>query len=131
VINFVNESNQLLSIVGSDIGSGPVNIVIDGLDFSRCSSVVITSSILHLDDFEIIFDKNSKYNSTVIYQNIDLLVLIENLDTFHEFLCSLALPNSLIHLLKSHIDSNKQSNFRNRLFKQMNEGSTSYSVKIL
>jgi hypothetical protein len=92
-------SDRLLSLVNEEIGAGPGNIVMQGLDFHTIHSLFITKHALRLNNCSIPLDKSKQYDSMIHFTGIKIEQFEKRLDLFETLLLRLAPPKSLAFLL--------------------------------
>jgi len=92
-------SDRLVSLVREEIGAGPGNIVVQGLNFHAVHSLLITEQTLRINNCLIPLDKSSQYSSTIDFTTITIEQLEKHLDLFETFLLRLSPSKSLVFLL--------------------------------
>lgn len=92
-------SDRLVSLVNEEIGAGPGNIVVQGLDFHTIHSLFITKRALRLNNCSIPLDKSKQYDSTIHFTRIKIEQFEKRLELFETLLLCLAPPKSLAFLL--------------------------------
>ena len=117
-VNFHNNA-LLISIVNEDIGSGPLNIIVRGLDFRNMHSMSINNNILMINNFALVMHNTLKYCSKLSFQKIDKVIFSKNLTLLHTTLLELSKEKSLCFLLNEKRVSNFTSSFEKELVKRM------------
>lgn len=106
VTNFTNKES-IISIVTEEIGKGPINIVIAGMDVANINDLYITKNFISINYEKYPFDKRKLFNSQIKFKKINTNRLEKNLIYFEKTLLNLSHPKSITFL----IDSNREKYF--------------------
>ena len=120
-VNFHNNA-LLLSIVNEDIGKGPLNIIVRGLDFRNIHSLSINRNILMINNFALVMHNTLKYCSRLSLQKVDATLFSKKLELLHTILLELCNEKSLCFLLDEKRVSNFTSSFEKEFVKRMKLG---------
>ena len=117
-INFQN-NYMLISIVSEDIGKGPLNIIVRGLDLQKIHSLSIYNNILMINNVALVVQEALKYSSKLSLKTIDFSKFAENLTLLKTSLTKLCAPKSLGFLLDEKQEMNFTSSFEREFVKRM------------
>jgi len=120
-INFQNNI-ILISIVSEDIGKGPLNIIVRGLDLQKIHSLSIYNNILMINNVALLVQEALKYSSKLSLKTIDPSKFAENLTLLEIPLTKLCAPKSLGFLLDEKQEMNFTSSFEREFVKRMKSG---------
>ncbi len=120
-VNFHNNA-LLISIVNEDIGSGPLNIIVRGLDFRNIHSLSINNNILMINNFALAMHNTLKYCSKLSLQKVDKAIFSKNLTLLNTTLLKLYNEKSLCFLLDEKRVGNFTSGFEKEFVKRMKLG---------
>ncbi len=97
-INYLG-GGMLISAVTGDVGNGPINIVMESLDFGDVSTLEISGKWVKVGDEVFVLDGQKKYRSELPALHFDLPGFRKNVDYFVEFLLLNAPQESLCFML--------------------------------
>jgi len=120
-INFQNNS-MLISIVNEDIGSGPLNIIVRGLDLQKIHSLSIYNNILTINNIQILINEIVKYSSRLSPKAVSISKFTDNLAFLQTSLTKLSAPKSLSFLLDEKREKDFISGFEKEFTKRMKLG---------
>jgi len=120
-INFQNNS-MLISIVNEDIGRGPLNIIVRGLDLQKIHSLSIYNNILTINNIQILINEIVKYSSKLSLKAVSISKLTDNLKFVQTSLTKLCAPKSLGFLLDEKKKKDFTSGFEKEFVKRMRAG---------
>ena len=106
VTNFTNKES-IISVVTEEIGKGPINIVVAGMDVANINDLYITKNFISINYKKYPFDKQKLFNSQIKFKKINTNRLEKNLIYFEKTLLDLSHPKSIAFL----IDSNREKYF--------------------
>lgn len=98
VINFTSGEN-FISLVTSEIASGPANIVVNDIDLSTISTLKISQSSLLINENKLKLSPDLLYSSSIKIDSFDPRRFFYSLDMFEELVCENARQKSLAFLL--------------------------------
>ena len=107
VVNFCSGSSFVF-IVGSSIGGGPFNIIVEGVSFSELEDLIIAEDHFLLNGEKVFFETSKKYDSKIKVTNFDEKKFWQNLDHFEKALIENSSGKSLTFLL----DESRKKNFK-------------------
>jgi len=107
VINFCS-GGSFVFIVGRSIGGGPINIVVEGVNFSELEELIIDEDHFLLNGEKVFFETSKKYDSKIKVTDFDEEKFWQNLDHFEKALIENSSDNSLTFLL----DGSRKKNFK-------------------
>ena len=107
VINFISD-DSLVSIVKEDVGAGPLNIVVSGIDIDAIHSLIIKEKYFILNHVQYDFLPSKRFDSTIKPMKLNLNKLKYNLTVFEKSLLENSQPKSLAFL----IDKKRKKNFK-------------------
>ena len=107
VINFYSGSSFIF-IVGSSIGGGPINIVVDNVNLIEIENLIVAEDHFLLNDEKIFFEPSMKYDSGIKVTNFDENKFKSNLVLFEKALIGNSSDKSLTFLL----DESRKKNFK-------------------
>ena len=120
-INFHNNS-ILISIVNKDIGGGPLNIIVRGLDLQIIHSLSIYNNILTINNMQLLINDIIKYSSKLSLKAVSISKLTDNLKFLQTSLLELCAEKSLVFLLDEKFESCFTSGFEKEFVKRMKSG---------
>jgi hypothetical protein len=121
-INFECDG-ELATIVDQDIGLGPLNIVVSGIDFNSIDSLYINDTSLRLDDYEIAYDDDMRFRSSLIFDERPVAgKFLDNCPIFEEALTVYAPPKSLAFLIEPERKGNFRTSFEIQFVKRFEDG---------
>ncbi len=120
-VNFHNNS-VLISIVNEDIGSGPLNIIVRGLDLQKIHSLSIYNNILTINNIQILINEIVKYSSRLSPKAVSISKFTDNLAFLQTVLTKLSAPKSLYFLLDEKREKDFISGFEKEFAKRMKLG---------
>jgi hypothetical protein len=94
-----SSSDRLVSLVIEEVGAGPNNIIIQGLNFHTVHSLLITEQTLFINKCLIPLDKSKQYHSMIDFTTRTIEQVEKHLDLFEMFLLRLSPLKSLAFLL--------------------------------
>ncbi|MDP8276012.1 MAG: DUF2877 domain-containing protein [Candidatus Euphemobacter frigidus] len=100
VINFTG-GDCLVSVVTGEVGKGPVNIVVRGIDLARLNTLRVEGDFIFLNNRPFTIAPAEIFNSRVEATTADFDGLTVNLSIFETALRELAPPGSLAFLIDS------------------------------
>jgi len=112
----------LVSLVDEEIGSGPNNIVVRGLDFNNVGSIVIDDKGLLLNEQRFDFDQTKCFDSRVDLQEVSFDGFSRNLFLAQKDLLENAPPKSLAFLLDYKRKEEFESSFEKEFVKTFEYG---------
>lgn len=121
VTNFSN-GNSVISIVTEEIGKGPVNIVVKGIDVANINNFYMGKNFISIDFEKFPFNNQKLYNSKIKFRKIDSSKLEKNLIYFEKALLDLSPPKSLTFLIDRGREKNFKTSFEKNLLKRTKEG---------
>lgn len=89
----------IVSLVSKEVGGGPNNIVLSGIDFLHLKNIKIEQGNLILDGVKIPLSKAKVYNSTLNFNNVNKNAFLSGLQVFEKVLIRDAHPLSSAFLL--------------------------------
>jgi len=107
VVN-LSDGESLVSLVTRKVGSGPVNIVADGLDPGLIETLRINRETIFINGDPYLFDRLLLFHSHMGTGPVDKEHLVNNLLIFETSLLDLSPPKSLVFLL----DREREAEFR-------------------
>ncbi len=107
VINFYS-GKTFVFIVNNSIGGGPLNIVVDDVDFSELEDLIIAEDHFLLNGEKVFFDDSTRYSSELKVSDIDRNKFTSNLVFFEKALIENSSGKSLTFLL----DERRKKNFK-------------------
>ncbi len=120
-INFHNNS-ILISIVNEDIGGGPLNIIVRGLDLQKIHSLSIYNNIMSINNMQLLINDIIKYSSKLSLKAVSISKLTDNLKFLQTSLLELCAEKSLVFLLDEKFESCFTSGFEKEFVKRMKSG---------
>jgi len=120
-INFHNNA-LLISIVNEDIGCGPFNIIVKGLDLKKIHSLSIYNNILTINNIALFMQEALKYSSKLSLNGVIIATFEENLVFLETVLTELCAEKSLCFLLDEERERNFTSGFEKEFIKRMKSG---------
>jgi len=136
VVNFT-DGDRLVALVGEDIGAGPLNIVVGGVDLSEVHSLEIRRQSVILDSRVFSIDNNRRYHSGIAFRpshgmDYSIETFQRNLAVFRRLLVETSHPKSLAFLLDESRIENFNSGFERAVVKHIVEGVHKiYSVDVI
>jgi hypothetical protein len=97
-LNFMS-GDTFAFVVNESVGSGPLNIVINGFVPDSVNSLKIEDSCIKLDGKEFRFESNKRYDSTVDFSKYGHDLFVKNLGIVEKVVVEKATPQSLSFLL--------------------------------
>ena len=120
-VNFMSD-NSIISVVNKGVGSGPVNIVVDGIELKTIQSLIIDDAGFVLNNSRFEFNLSKQYNSKIRLNKINKDKFEVNLDFFERCLFELSSPMSLAFLLEERRKENFKTSFEKELVKRFELG---------
>lgn len=120
-INFHN-NELIISIVNEEIGDGPLNIIVKGLDLQKVHFLNIYNNILTINNIQILINEIVKYSSRLSLKAISISKFTDNLAFLQTALAKLCAPKSLGFLLDEKQKMNFTSGFEKEFVKRMRAG---------
>ena len=120
-INFYNNS-VLISVVSEDIGRGPFNIIVRGLDLRKIQSLSVLKNIVTINNISLIMHEALKYTSKLYLQSVNNAILTDNLSYLESTLVKLSPEKSLCFLLDEKREVHFKPGFEKELVKRMKFG---------
>lgn len=102
------DGETILAVVAEEIGRGPVNIVVRGVDLAPVRSLRIDEMIIRIGRRSFPYDRGLIFSSRIRAGKIEKERLILRLQYFEEALLSLSPPRSLVFLF----DPARQGSFK-------------------
>lgn len=100
-VNFKN-GEEMVALVNEEIGSGPINLVMRGIDFGAVQSLQIDEDRLLIDEQEFSCNDNIRFSSELVFsEDPDPNVLFNNLRLFKDALMLHSPPKSLTQLIET------------------------------
>lgn len=121
VTNFSN-GNSVLSIVTEEIGKGPVNIVVEGMDVANINDLYISKNFISINYKKYPFDKRKLFNSQIKFKKINTNRLKKNLIYFEKTLLDLSHPKSIAFLINSDRKKYFTTAFERNFLERIKEG---------
>lgn len=120
-VNFYNNS-VLISIVNEDIGRGPLNIIMRGLDLQKIHSLSIYNNILTINNIRILIHEIVKYSSRLSLKAISISKFTDNLEFLQTALPKLCVEKSLSFLIDEKREMELSTGFEKEFVKRMRAG---------
>ena len=121
VINFIS-GEFLVSIVTKDIGAGPLNIVVAGIDINQIYSLIINEKSCILNGIKYNNDISKQTGSTIKCDHINIFKFKSNLNAFKKCLLENSPPKSLTFLMNEERKSNFKTSFEKEFIKKFKSG---------
>jgi hypothetical protein len=123
-VNFLTpvSTASLATIVNPEIGSGPSNIIIRGLDLKQVESLTIADEFLLVNNTRFDLDDSLCFESANNTRGGDIAELDRNLAAFKACLLETAPPQSLAFLLDDSLDANFTTVFEKQFVNRIREG---------
>ncbi len=118
--NFLN-GERLVAVVTGEVGRGPVNLVVSGLEPSQTTSLEIGEDSIILNGETSPFDRDKLYRSQIEAASIDRDRLEKNLAAFEKTLIDLSPPKSLAFLLDPAREADFTTSFEKEFVKRVKE----------
>ncbi len=123
VVNF-RFGDELAMVVDEELGAGPVNIVVRGIDLSLVQSLDIEDSTLRIEGYNFSFDSRRRYRSGMDFPNSDLKIFAGNIPVFESALSSFAPCKSLAFLIDSKRKEDFVTSFEIEFVKRIEKGTS-------
>jgi len=107
VVNFT-DGEAIVAVVAEEIGRGPVNIVVRGIDLSEVKKLRIDAETIRIGEQSFPYDQSRIFNSRIDRGMIEEEKLTGNLQFLEEALLDFSSPLSLAFL----IDPNRRAYFK-------------------
>ncbi len=120
-INYVT-ANKLVSFVIKEIGNGPTNIVMDGLNFQKINSIKISEKNIDTGNNVFNLEDSKKYCSRISFTAVDISKFMRNLDFLEKYLLKNSPLKSYTFLLDDKKRENFVSSFERALINRVTEG---------
>ncbi|MFC1484542.1 DUF2877 domain-containing protein [Candidatus Neomarinimicrobiota bacterium] len=123
-VNFItpDATASLAAVVNPEIGSGPANIIIRGLDLAKVESLTIADEYLLLDNRRFDLEDSLCFTSTNDTRGGDIAELDRNLPILQACLLETAPPQSLAFLLDNKLGTNFSTVFEKQFVKRIRSG---------
>jgi len=122
-VNFISRES-IATIVNEEIGSGPINIVVNHVNLNNIWSLTINDNCLLLNDTRLDVDVSKRFISRIECENVDRGNFNRNLDFFEKCLIEISPPKSLIFLLDDNRKVNFKTSFEKEFVKRFEIGTT-------
>ena len=113
-VNFT-DGDAIIALVAEEIGPGPVNIVVRGIDLAGVSSLRIDDKTIRIGERSFAYDRDLIFNSRINCGRIEGGKLAARLRYFEEALLNLSSPSSLAFLIdpdrRAYFKSSFEKNF--------------------
>jgi hypothetical protein len=120
-VNFFSDDNFVF-IVNEDIGSGPLNIVIKGIDLNLVNSLLITDTSVIINDINIVLAPDKIYLPAICLYEFDHNNFINNLNFLENITKNLSPAASLGFVLNSQRVLEQSSSYEIEYMKRVNAG---------
>lgn len=120
-VNFT-DGIRLVSLVNEEIGAGPLNLAVRGLDLSRISFLRIDQRSVLLDGRRLGIDPDRYYRSGIDLGYWRVQAFWENLVHFGKFLVEVSPPKSLVVLLDERRIEHFRPGFERAVVEQIASG---------
>jgi len=121
VVNLL-DGRRLASIVGADVGAGPINVVFSGADLSGIRSLSIDRETLTLDGGSYRIDPDRYYDSAIEVGADRPVLLDRNLTLMGRLLVEESPPRSLAFLLDGNRAVPSCGRFESAVLERLSEG---------
>ncbi|MFC1620350.1 DUF2877 domain-containing protein [Candidatus Neomarinimicrobiota bacterium] len=123
-VNFFTPDStaSLAAVVNPEIGSGPANIIIRGLDLAKVESLTIADEYLLLDNTRFDLEDSLCFTSTNDTRGGDIAELDRNLPILQACLLETAPPQSLAFLLGDKLGTNFSTVFMKQFVSRIRLG---------
>ena len=122
--NVVNltDGESLVALVTREVGRGPVNIVVEGLEPGSIETLRIDRETISISGDSYLFDRRLLFHSHPGTGPVDKGHLAKNLGVFDDSLLELSPPKSLAFLVDEKREINFRSSFEKGFTERMKEG---------
>lgn len=110
---------RLVCLATPEIGAGPVNIVVDGIDFSTIQELTISNSHINLGNHRLPVDADLTYHSDITALPINQITFPATLNRFESIFLELAPGKSLAVLLDDRRKTFFKSGFEREFVKRL------------
>jgi hypothetical protein len=124
VVNFT-DGERLVALVTGEVGRGPVNIVVKGLETGGIDTLRIDQATISINGERYPFDRRLIFHSHLGAGPVDYRRLTENLEAFEDALQELSPPGSLAFLIDEKREVEFTSSFEKGFIERIKEGTQS------
>jgi hypothetical protein len=114
---------ELAMVVDREIGFGPLNIVVSGVDFDSVGSLYLNDTSLRFDEYEIGYNDDIRFQSNLIFHNPPIPKnILGNIPVLEKALILYAPSKSLAFLIDPLRKADFRTSFEIQLVKQIENG---------
>jgi len=119
--NFVSKSDFVF-LVNENVGAGPINIVLHGIEMDPLRTLVVENDCLFLNNEKFSFTDSATYNPWFEFSNFDIDKFQLNLLSFESALIEYSPPKSLVFLLDDQRKDRFKSIFEIEFIRRLEDG---------
>jgi len=115
--------DAMAAVVDEDIGAGPLNIVINGVEIKNIRSLEIQDHVFYLNRRKYMLSGCSLYDSQIEFrENISYKRFFSNLTVFKNYLIANSSPRSLVFLMNPKLSVKFTTGFERELLRRFSQG---------